>query len=94
MQNLDISPSYIVLDEFDSALDDERKHKVFELYHTELKRKLIIISPKAHDEIYYNYFREVIVIEHDSSIPQSNIKQIRNKEKRDIQMNYIKQTNP
>lgn len=93
MQNLDISPSYIVLDEFDSALDDERKHKVFELYHTELKRKLIIISPKAHDEIYYNYFREVIVIEHDSSIPQSNIKQIRNKEKRDIQMNYIKQTN-
>lgn len=78
MKNLDISPSYIVLDEFDSALDDERKHKVFELYQTELQRKLIIVSPKAHDKSYYNYFKEVIVIGHDSAIPQSQIKQIRN----------------
>lgn len=78
MKNLDISPSYIVLDEFDSALDDERKHKVFELYHSELQRKLIIVSPKAHDSSYYNYFKEVIVISHDPAIPESQIKQIRN----------------
>ena len=73
LQNLSIAPSYIVLDEFDSALDDERKDKVFHLYAKELNRKLIILSPKAHDKSYYDHFSKVFVIEHNSSIPQSRI---------------------
>ena len=73
LQNLSIAPSYIILDEFDSALDDERKDKVFHLYAKELNRKLIILSPKAHDKSYYDHFSKVFVIEHNSSIPQSRI---------------------
>lgn len=73
LQNLSIAPSYIVLDEFDSALDDERKDKVFHLYAKELNRKLIILSPKAHDKTYYDHFSKVFIIEHNSSIPQSRI---------------------
>ncbi|WP_042476360.1 AAA family ATPase [Bacillus ndiopicus] len=80
LQNLSISPSYIVLDEFDSALDDERKDKVFDLYAKELKRKLIILSPKGHDSSYYNYFSKAFIIEHNSSIPQSFIRGVERKE--------------
>nr|WP_274310559.1 hypothetical protein [Solibacillus daqui] len=36
LQNLATSSGYIVLDEFDSVLDDERKNKVFNLYAEEL----------------------------------------------------------
>lgn len=79
LQNLSISPGYIVLDEFDSALDDERKNKVFKLYAEELKRKLIIVSPKGHDEAYYNCFAKVYIVEHDASIPRSTIRGIQNK---------------
>lgn len=78
LQNLSISPGYIVLDEFDSALDDERKNKVFKLYADELQRKLIIVSPKGHDEVYYNYFSKVFIIEHDAKIPRSRIRGIKN----------------
>lgn len=79
LQNLSISPGYIVLDEFDSALDDERKNKVFNLYAEELERKLIIVSPKGHDETYYNCFSRVFIIEHDASIPKSTIRGIKNR---------------
>lgn len=79
LRNLSISPGYIVLDEFDSALDDERKNKVFELYAEELQRKLIIVSPKGHDETYYNHFSKVYIVEHDPSIPKSTIRGIQNK---------------
>lgn len=78
LQNLSISPGYIVLDEFDSALDDERKNKVFNLYAEELKRKLIIVSPKGHDEAYYSRFSKVYIVEHDASIPKSIIRGIQN----------------
>ena len=79
LQNLSISPGYIVLDEFDSALDDERKNKVFNLYAEELQRKLIIVSPKGHDEAYYNCFSKVFIVEHDASIPRSTIRGIQNR---------------
>jgi len=76
LQNLNTSPSFIVLDEFDSALDEERKEKVFDLYVSELQRKLIILSPKAHDDHYYNKFSLVVVVEHDSAVPISRTKTI------------------
>jgi len=79
LQNLTTSPGYIVLDEFDSALDDERKNKVFNLYAEELQRKLIIVSPKGHDETYYNCFSKVFIVEHDATIPKSTIRGIQNK---------------
>ncbi|MFJ8101622.1 AAA family ATPase [Lysinibacillus sp. NPDC096212] len=77
LQNLNTSPSFIVLDEFDSALDEERKEKVFDLYVNELQRKLIILSPKVHDDHYYNKFSTVVVVEHDSAVPISRTKTIR-----------------
>ncbi|MFJ6209539.1 hypothetical protein [Lysinibacillus sp. NPDC092081] len=61
----------------DSALDEERKEKVFDLYVNELQRKLIILSPKAHDDQYYNKFSTVVVVEHDSAVPISRTKTIR-----------------
>lgn len=79
LQNLTTSPGYIVLDEFDSALDDERKNKVFNLYAKELQRKLIIVSPKGHDEMYYNCFSKVFIVEHDATIPKSTIRGIQPK---------------
>lgn len=71
LRNLNISPSYIVLDEFDSALDESRKEKVFDLYASELNRKLFILSPKAHEDNYYARFSKVFVVEHDSTVPVS-----------------------
>lgn len=76
LQNLNTAPSYIVLDEFDSALDESRKEKVFNLYATELNRKLFILSPKAHDDQYYEKFSKVFVVEHDSTIPISLVRGI------------------
>ena len=49
-------PPFYVLDEFDSALDEERKHQIFDLYNEILGRKLIIISPKVHGDQYLNRF--------------------------------------
>ena len=73
LQNLEISPGFIVLDEFDSALDEERKSKVFDLYVHELKRKLIILTPKSHEEAYINRFRKAFIIEHNPAIPKSKV---------------------
>ncbi|MEK5499363.1 chromosome segregation protein SMC [Bacillus sp. FSL M8-0077] len=73
LQNLSFTPGFIVLDEFDSALDENRKLKVFDLYVQELKRKLIILSPKSHEKQYLNRFSKALVVQHDSSIPFSKI---------------------
>ncbi|MBD3109273.1 AAA family ATPase [Bacillus sp. AGMB 02131] len=73
LQNLEISPGFIVLDEFDSALDEERKSKVFDLYVHELKRKLIILTPKSHEEAYINRFRKAFIIDHNPAIPKSKV---------------------
>lgn len=73
LQNLQTTPGFIVLDEFDSALDEERKEKVFDLYEQELKRKLIIVTPKSHEENYLNRFSKAFVVQHDPTIPQSKI---------------------
>lgn len=76
LRNLNTSPSYIVLDEFDSALDESRKEKVFDLYASELNRKLFILSPKAHEDNYYAKFSKVFVVEHDSAVPVSIVRGI------------------
>lgn len=79
LQNLAISPSYIVLDEFDSTLDESRKETVLNLYATELKRKLIVLSPKTHSKAYYNHFSHVFIVEHNPTIPQSRVVGIHSK---------------
>ena len=73
LQNLQTSPGFIVLDEFDSALDENRKAKVFDLYVQELKRKLIILTPKSHEEAYLNRFSKAFVVQHDPTIPKSKV---------------------
>jgi chromosome segregation ATPase len=73
LQNLSFRPGFIVLDEFDSALDENRKLKVFDLYVQELKRKLIILTPKSHEEHYLQRFSKALVIQHDPTIPSSKI---------------------
>ena len=73
LQNLSFKPGFIVLDEFDSALDENRKLKVFDLYVQELKRKLIILTPKSHEEHYLQRFSKALVVQHDPTIPSSKI---------------------
>lgn len=67
LQTIQASPGYIVLDEFDSALDEGRKEKIFNLYEKELKRKLIVLSPKSHEEKYLYRFSKAYVVCHDPS---------------------------
>jgi chromosome segregation ATPase len=73
LQNLQTTPGFIVLDEFDSALDEHRKVKVFDLYERELKRKLIILTPKSHENTYLERFTKAFVVQHDPTIPQSKV---------------------
>ncbi|MFC0474985.1 chromosome segregation protein SMC [Robertmurraya beringensis] len=73
LQNLSFKPGFIVLDEFDSALDENRKLKVFDLYVQELRRKLIILTPKSHEEHYLKRFSKALVVQHDPTIPSSKI---------------------
>lgn len=81
LQNLFFKPGFIVLDEFDSALDENRKLKVFDLYVQELKRKLIILTPKSHEENYLQRFSKALVIQHNPTIPSSKIVGIVKKDK-------------
>lgn len=76
LQNLENQSGFIVLDEFDSALDETRKATVFKLYANMLKRKLIILSPKAHDTDYYNQFSKAFIISHDSNEVKSKVRGI------------------
>lgn len=80
LQNLYFKPGFIVLDEFDSALDENRKYKVFDLYVKELKRKLIILTPKSHEQNYLSRFSKALVIKHDPTIPLSKVIGIAKKE--------------
>ncbi|MFS0918633.1 AAA family ATPase [Brevibacillus sp. 179-C 1.1 NHS] len=73
LQNLQTTPGFIVLDEFDSALDENRKSKVFDLYEQELKRKLIILTPKSHEETYLNRFTKAFIVQHDPTGPKSKV---------------------
>lgn len=73
LQNLNFKPGFIVLDEFDSALDESRKIKVFDLYVKELKRKLIILTPKSHEDNYLRRFSKALVVKHDPTIPLSKV---------------------
>jgi chromosome segregation ATPase len=73
LQNLQTTPGFIVLDEFDSALDEHRKAKVFDLYVEELKRKLIILTPKSHEETYLDRFSKAFIVQHDPTIPKSKV---------------------
>lgn len=73
LQNLNTSPGFIVFDEFDSALDEHRKSKVFDLFVEQLQRKLIILSPKTHEEEYIDRFQKAFVVQHDPRIPRSKV---------------------
>lgn len=73
LQELDINPSFIVLDEFDSALDEGRKEKVFDLYAEQLNRKLIIISPKGHENEYLDNFSKAYIARHDPTLLKSTL---------------------
>lgn len=74
LQNLENKASFIVMDEFDSALDEARKASVFELYAKELKRKLIILSPKGHEDEYYDRFSKAFVVSHNPLELKSTVK--------------------
>lgn len=73
LKTIEASPGYIILDEYDSALDDDRKEKVFTLFEEELQRKMIIVSPKSHDPKYLNHFSKSIAVMHDASVPVSKL---------------------
>lgn len=76
LQTIKATPGYIVLDEFDSALDEGRKDKVFGLYEQELQRKMIILTPKSHEAEYLYRFSKAYVVYHNPNIPQSKILKI------------------
>ncbi|MCG3088384.1 AAA family ATPase [Sporosarcina cyprini] len=76
LQNLENQAGFIVLDEFDSALDENRKSTVFRLYAEKLERKLIILSPKAHEDQYYQQFSKVFIVSHDPKEVKSRIRGI------------------
>ncbi|MNW24985.1 Chromosome partition protein Smc [compost metagenome] len=80
LKTIDSNPGYIILDEFDSALDESRKAKVFELYEQELVRKMIILSPKSQNNDYLAHFNKAFVVYHDPTIPQSQVIRIRKNE--------------
>ena len=73
MQSIKLANGFIVLDEFDSALDEERKATVFDLYKGQLNRKMIILTPRSHDEDYLNRFSKAYVIYHDPMVPESKV---------------------
>jgi ABC-type molybdate transport system ATPase subunit len=73
LQNLQTAPGFIAMDEFDRALDEQRKLKVFDLYADELQRKLIILSPKSHENSYLDRFSKAYVVHHDPNVPWSKV---------------------
>ncbi|WP_377802022.1 AAA family ATPase [Bacillus benzoevorans] len=79
LQTIQTNPSFIVLDEFDSALDEGRKVKVFDLYVKELGRKMIILTPKSHDKDYFSRFHKAYIIYHRPDVLESGIMKVRRK---------------
>lgn len=57
----------------DSALDEQRKLKVFDLYRQELERKLIILTPKSHESSYLDRYSKAYIVHHDPTIPRSKV---------------------
>ncbi|KJS18247.1 MAG: hypothetical protein VR69_01425 [Peptococcaceae bacterium BRH_c4b] len=62
LSDIERKPPFYVLDEFDSALDEERKHDIFDLYRSVLDRKMIIVSPKIHGDQYLNRFNKFLCV--------------------------------
>lgn len=54
-------------------MDEHRKVKVFDLYVNELKRKLIILTPKSHEETYLDRFTKAFVVQRDPAVPKSKV---------------------
>lgn len=77
---LQSNPGFIVLDEFDSALDEQRKNRVFDLYVRELNRKKIILAPKSHEPSYFERFSKAYVVYHNPLIPKSQVVGLKQKE--------------
>ncbi len=69
-----------MLDEFDSALDEQRKNRVFDLYVRELNRKKIILAPKSHEPSYFERFSKAYVVYHNPLIPKSQVVGLKQKE--------------
>lgn len=77
LSDIENKPPFYVLDEFDSALDEERKHQLFDMYKTVLSRKLIIVSPKIHGDQYLNRFGKFhCVVANPSLEPGKNISEV------------------
>ena len=38
-----------------------------------LKRKLIILTPKSHEETYLDPYSKAFIVQHDPTIPQSKV---------------------
>lgn len=76
MGNVLAFSDYNTFPEFDSALDEKRKSTVFELYTKKLQRKLIILSPKAHEDEYYHQFSKAFIVSHDPKEVKSKIRGI------------------
>jgi len=85
LQTIEASPGYIVLDEFDSALDEGRKDKVFGLYEQELQRKMIILTPKSHEEAYLYRFSKAYVVHHNPNIPKSKVFKVKRVKEKGIE---------
>ncbi|MCZ8519854.1 MULTISPECIES: hypothetical protein [Paenibacillus] len=47
--------------------------KVFDLYAKELRRKLIILTPKSHENSYLDRFAKAFVVHHDPTVPRSKV---------------------
>ncbi|MGB9904350.1 MAG: hypothetical protein ACPLQO_06740 [Desulfotomaculales bacterium] len=62
LSDIENRPPFYVLDEFDSNLDEERKHDIFDLYYAVLRRKLIIVSPKVHGDQYLDRFHKFLCV--------------------------------
>jgi chromosome segregation ATPase len=77
LSDIENKPPFYVLDEFDSALDEERKHQLFDMYRSILGRKLIIVSPKIHGDQYLNRFGKFhCVVANPAIEPGKNISEV------------------
>ncbi len=75
--DIEQKPPFYVLDEFDSALDEERKHEIFDLYRQELGRKLIAVSPKVHGDRYLDRFGKFhCVVANPGAAPDRSVSEV------------------
>lgn len=77
LSDIENKPPFYVLDEFDSALDEERKHEIFDIYREVLGRKLLIVSPKVHGDQYLNRFGKFhCVVANSDVLPNSTVSEV------------------